>query len=85
MEEKTGVVTDYLNRIGVAVVRLTSGDLHVGDRVRIAGRTSELTQTVESLQAEHRALEQALRGSEVALKAREPVHRHDDVFVVREP
>ncbi len=54
VEEKIGVVTDYLNRIGVAVIHLTDGDLHVGDQVRIAGRTSELTQMVESLQVEHR-------------------------------
>jgi hypothetical protein len=54
VEEKIGVVTDYLDRVGVAVVRLTEGDLRLGDRVRITGRTTELTQTVESLQIEHR-------------------------------
>ena len=85
MEEKIGVVTDYLNRIGVAIIHLTDGDLHVGDHVRIAGRTSELTQTVESLQVEHQAVERALRGTEVALKVRERVHRHDEVLRVREP
>jgi putative protease len=84
MEEKIGVVTDYLNRIGVAVIRLTDGDLHVGDHVRIAGRTSELTQAVESLQVEHQRVEQAFCGSEVALKVREQVRRHDEVFLVRE-
>jgi translation elongation factor EF-1alpha len=85
MEEKIGIVTDYLNRLGVAVIRLTDGALHVGDHVRIRGRTSELTQTVESLQVEHHAVEQALRGSEVALKVREHVRRHDEVLLVREP
>jgi len=81
MEEKIGIVT---NRAGVAIIRLTDGDLHVGDHVRIAGRMSELTQTVESLQVEHHAVEQALRGSEVALKVRERVRRHDEVLLVRE-
>ena len=61
VKEKIGIVTDYLNRIGVAIVRLTDGDLHVGDHVQIAGRASELTQTVESLEVEHHTLEQALR------------------------
>jgi putative protease len=84
MEEKIGVVTDYLNRIGVAVIRLTDGDLRLGDRVRIAGRTSELVQTVESLQIEHRPVEQAARGSEVALKVGDAVRRHDQVFRVRD-
>jgi translation elongation factor EF-Tu-like GTPase len=85
MEEKIEVVIGYLNRIGVAIVRLTDGDLHFGDHVRIAGRTSELTQTVESLEVEHHPVEQALRGTEVALKVRERVRRHDEVLLVREP
>lgn len=46
MEEKIGVVTDYLNRIGVAVIRLTDRELRVGDQVRNGGRATELTQTV---------------------------------------
>jgi hypothetical protein len=46
VEEKIGVVTDYLDRVGVAVVRLTEGDLRLDDRVRITGRTTELQRTV---------------------------------------
>jgi putative protease len=82
VEEKVGIVTDYLNRIGVAVVQLTDGDLHLGDQVRIAGRTTELTQAVESMQVDHRAVDAAPRGSEVALKVDEPVHRKDLVYRV---
>jgi translation initiation factor IF-2 len=84
MEEKIGVVTDYLNRIGVAVIKLTEGDLRVGDRVRIAGRTTEFTQTVESLQIEHQTVREAARGTEVAMKVQDPVRHHDQVFRVRD-
>jgi translation elongation factor EF-Tu-like GTPase len=80
VEEKIGLVTNYLDRIGVAVVRLTDGDLRVADEIRIAGRTTELTQAVESLQLAHQAGAQASRGSEVAVKVRQPVRRHDQVF-----
>ena len=83
MEEKTGVVTDYLNRIGVAVIRLTDGDLRVGDEVRIAGKMTELVQAVESLQIEHQTVAHAARGSEVAMKVRDPVRRHDQVYRIR--
>lgn len=65
-------------------VRLTDGDLRLGDRVKITGRTTELTQTVESLQIEHRGVAQASRGTEVAMKVREAVRRHDQVFQVRD-
>jgi translation initiation factor IF-2 len=84
VEEKVGVVTDYLNRIGVAVIRLTDASLRVGDRVRIAGKTSEVSQVVESLQIEHQAVQEAVRGAEVAMKVQEAVRRHDHVFRVRD-
>src|SRR4030095_15497923 len=82
VEEKIGVVTDYLDRIGVAVIHLTDGDLHVGDQVHISGRTTELTQWVESLQIEHEAVAEAPRGSVAAMKMEAPVHRRDEVFRV---
>ena len=84
MEEKIGVVTDYLNRVGVAVVRLTDGHLRLGDRVRITDRTTELTQMVESVQIEHRGVQHESRGTEVAMKVQEPVRRRDQVFRVRD-
>ena len=84
MDEKIGVVTDYLNRIGVAVIRLTDGNLRLGDEVRIAGKTTEIVQAVESLQIEHQAVQEAERGAEVAVKVREPVHRRDQVYRIRD-
>jgi translation elongation factor EF-1alpha len=84
LDEKIGVVTDYLDRIGVAVIHLTDGDVHVGDRVRIVGRAIEVTQAVESLEIEHQPVEEALRGSEVGMKVQEPVRRHDQILRVRD-
>jgi hypothetical protein len=43
VKEKIGVVTDYLNRIGVAVIRLRDGDVRVGDGIRITGKATELS------------------------------------------
>jgi hypothetical protein len=43
VEEKIGVVTDYLNRIGVAVIWLTDGTSGVATRSgSLAGRPSSL-------------------------------------------
>ncbi len=84
-EQKVGTVSDYFAKIGVAAVRLTDGALQVGDTVRIRGHTTDLTQPVESLQIEHRAVDRAEVGSEAALKVRERVRKHDDVYRVTEP
>jgi hypothetical protein len=41
LEERIGVVTDYLSRIGVAVIHSTDGDLDVGDQAAsLAARPS---------------------------------------------
>lgn len=83
-EEKIGTVTDYFAKIGVAGIRLTDGELRVGDRVRFRGHTTDFTQVVESLQIEHAAVERADRGTDVAVKVQERVRRHDQVLRVRD-
>jgi putative protease len=82
MERRIGTVTDYFARIGVAAVRLTDGDLQVGDRIHIQGRTTDFTQVVESLQVEHQPVTRAARGTEVAVKVRERVRKNDAVLKV---
>ncbi|MFQ5830765.1 MAG: EF-Tu/IF-2/RF-3 family GTPase [Candidatus Methylomirabilia bacterium] len=83
-EEKVGIVTGYYAKIGVAAIRLTDGELRVGDQVHIRGHTTDLTQSVDSLQVEHQPVERAERGSEVAVKVLERVRAHDEVLRTRE-
>ena len=78
-EEKVGIVDGYYAKIGVAAIRLTDGPLQVGDQIRIHGHTTDFTQTVESIQLEHKPIQRAERGSEVAMKVRERVHLHDQI------
>jgi translation initiation factor IF-2 len=79
-DEKIGTVIDYYAKIGVAAVHLTDGALQVGDRIRFRGHTTDFAQPVESLQVEHQAVQRAERGSEVAMKVRERVRRHDVIL-----
>lgn len=81
-EERIGIVTDYYKKIGVAAVRLTDGDLRVGDRIRVRGHTTDFVQTVDSLQVEHQGVERAARGTDAAVKVSERVRKHDAVFRV---
>ena len=83
-ERKLGTVTDYYAKIGVPAIRLTDGDLQVGDTIRLRGHTTDLTHRVESLEIDHRAVTRAERGSEVAVKVRERVRRHDEVLRVED-
>jgi len=52
-EVEIGTVTHYFGKIGVAAIDITSGELRVGDTIRIKGATSDFTQDVDSMQVEH--------------------------------
>ncbi len=83
-EEKIGTVTDYYSRIGVAAIALTHGDLRLGDRIHIQGHTTDLVQSVDSLEANHQPVPRAERGSQIAVRVIERVRRHDTVLRVSE-
>jgi translation elongation factor EF-Tu-like GTPase len=79
-EERLGVVTHYYNHLGVAIVKLETGTLRVGDRVHVKGHTSDFVQAVESLQIEHASVEEVKAGDEFGLKVAEHAREHDVVF-----
>lgn len=81
MEVRIGKVTHYYSRISVAVLEL-KGDVAIGDRILILGKTTELTQDVTSLEIEHRKVQSAKTGMDVALKVAEPVRRGDIVYKI---
>ena len=81
-EEKIGIITHYFGKIGVAALKITDGELRVGDMIRIKGHTSDFTQTVASMQVEHESVEVARTGDEIGLKTAEYVREHDSVFKV---
>jgi putative protease len=77
--EEVGRITHYYNRIGVAAVVLTK-NLRVGDRIRIKGSKTDFEQVVESMEIEHRAVEQAMPGDIVGIKVKDRVRKKDIVY-----
>ncbi|MCR4392598.1 MAG: translation elongation factor-like protein [Candidatus Acetothermia bacterium] len=80
-ERRIGKVTHFFARIGVAVFALTD-PLKVGDTIRIRGRSTDLTQCVESMQIEHKEVQEAKPGDEVAVKVTGRVREDDAVYKV---
>ena len=81
-EQKIGFVTHYFGKIGVAAIKITAGNLSVGDTIRVKGHTSDFTQTVDSMQIEHASVDEARIGDEVALKTTDYARENDQVFKV---
>lgn len=81
METRVGKVVHFYNKISVAVLSL-EGELRVGDVVHFAGKNTDFTQTITSLQVEHQPLEVAATGSDVGLKTDQTVREGDLVYKV---
>ncbi len=81
-EKLVGVVTHYFNGPSVAVVKVTEGEIALGDDVRFAGHSSAFTERVTSMEVEHRKVERAGAGEEVAIQVVSRVRQHDQVFKI---
>lgn len=81
-EEPIGTVTHYYGGPGVAVVKLESGELALGDTVHFRGHTTDFTEQVTSMEVNHQKIERAKVGDEVAIKVSSRVRQHDKVFKV---
>jgi translation elongation factor EF-Tu-like GTPase len=79
MSERTiGQVTHYYGRIAAAALSLTD-TLRVGDRIRIVGHTTDETVTVDRMEVDHRGVEVANAGDDVAVHITPKVREHDEV------
>jgi putative protease len=83
MEEAVGRVIKYFGKIGVAAIKMTSGELKVGDTIKIKGHSTDFEQVVDSIQVEHAIVPTAGVGDEIGLKVKDKVHEHDVVYVVK--
>src|SRR5438876_10317306 len=78
--KKVGEIFHFFGHIGVAAIRLTEGSLAIGDTVQIQGPTTNVEQTVDSLQIEHATVSTAGAGQEVGMKVHDRVREKDFVY-----
>ena len=80
-EELIGTVMDFFARPVVAGIDLT-GTLKAGDRIHIAGHTTDIELTVESMQINNVNVNDAKAGDSVGIKVSDRVRRGDKVYKV---
>jgi len=78
--KEIGKITHYFNKIGVAVLELTSG-LKVGDTIIIASHHGDFEQAVDSMQVEHAQVTSAKSGDAVGLKVGQSVKEGDIAYL----
>jgi putative protease len=77
--EAIGTVTHWFGHLSVAAVNLTA-PLAVGDRIRVLGHVTDLVQTVRSMEVDHRKVERAEPGDDVAVAFDDHVREHDRIY-----
>jgi len=80
--ERIGVVTHFYGAPSVAIVKLETGTLRVGDTIHIQGHTTDFNQRVDSLQVEHTPVEEVGPADDFGVRVDQHVREHDVVYKV---
>lgn len=79
---KVGGVKHFYDKIGVAIVELTS-TLAVGDKIKITrGGETVLEQVVDSIQVEHQKITSAKKGDIVGIKVEGSIKDGAEVYKI---
>ena len=79
--QNAGTVTHYYGAIGVGIVKFRK-PVKVGALVEFRGATTNFTQTLDSMQYDHKPVASAPRGKEVGIKVKARVREGDELFLV---
>ena len=75
-------MTHYFSHLSVAVVKLESGPLRVGDTIHFRGNTTDFSQRVESLEVDHASVAEVGPKDDFGLKVIAHVREHDVVYKI---
>ncbi len=82
VEEKIGIVEHFFTHISVAAIKITDGELKVGDTIHIVGAHTDFTQTIDRMEIEREPIETAKPGDAIGIKVKERSREHDVVYKV---
>lgn len=80
-EIEVGKVIHFFGKVSVAAVKL-SGELAVGDSIKVKTRSGEFVQKVESMQVDKTAVPKAAAGADIGIKVAGHVKEGDTVYKV---
>lgn len=80
-EEEIGIITHYFDKISVGIIKLKK-PLAISEHIRIKGKSGEFTQSISSMQYNHKDILLAERGLEIGIKVNQPVQENDLVYKV---
>ncbi len=81
-EQKVGEVMKFFTKPSVAAIKITEGELKVGERIKFKGHTTEFEDQVQSMQIDNKPVDQAGPGQMIGIKVKDRVREKDLVYKV---
>jgi len=81
-EVKVGEVVKFFAKPSVAAVKIVSGELHLGDRVKFTGHTTDFEEVIESMEINNQKVEKAVAGDYIGIKTSDRVRPGDEMLKV---
>jgi putative protease len=78
---EVGKITHFFGRINVAVLEV-SETISVGDKIAIKGPTTDIEQTVNSMEIDHMKVNQATAGQNIGMKLAGHARENDTVYKI---
>jgi U32 family peptidase len=79
-EKKIGEVVKFFSKPSVAAVKITDGELNVGDSIKFSGHTTDLIDEVKSMEVDNKSVPKAVAGDFIGVKVSDRVRPGDEVF-----
>ena len=81
-EQKVGEVVKFFSKPSVAAIKITEGELKVGDRIKFKGHTTDFEDQVQSMQVDNQAVDKAGPGQMIGIKVKDRVREKDLVYKI---
>ncbi|MBE3122506.1 MAG: hypothetical protein IMZ43_06590 [Thermoplasmata archaeon] len=82
VEEKIGIVEHFFTNINVAAIKITDGELKIGDTVHFVGAHTDVTQQIDRMEINRAPVQIAKTGDAIGIKVTDKVRDHDIVYKI---
>jgi translation elongation factor EF-1alpha len=81
-EEKIGEIVKFFAKPSVAAIKITAGELNVGDTIKLVGHTTNFEEVIQSMEINNEKVPKAVVGDYIGVKVSDRVRPGDEVFKV---
>ena len=83
-EEKIGIIEHFFTNVSVAAIKITNGELKIGDTIHIVGAHTDFKQEITSMEIQRNPVTLVKKDDEVGIKVKDRVREHDIVYKIFE-